>query len=447
MATHEYPKKDEPIIIVGAGVFGLGLAYELAAVRGYTNITVLDRHQPPVADGSSVDVSRIIRAEYGDPLYAALATEALVGWRGPKYSPFYHESGFVMLAEHKDQPYFAKCSEQRKTRNQDGRSEQVQEFTAAETDVAVKELYPGVQADLAGLVAVHNPRGGWADAAAAIQALAQSCSLAGVSFITGRRGTVVGLKRDGQRVVGVCVASGQELLAAQVVLAIGAWTNRLVEGVNHAMVASGQPIAFVQLTAAEAATLQPSPVLINMSTGLFCFPPTPNTHLLKIARTCYGYATSFPATADGMIGRQRVISSPKLEGNNASSGFLPQDADEALRKGLRQFFPAFADRPWSRRRLCWYTDTPEGDFVVDHHYQLQGLFLATGGSGHAFKFLPVLGKYVADCFENKASPALRQKWQLRPPAAGAEETVNMLGDGSRAGPPLRMLTPDEQANL
>jgi sarcosine oxidase/L-pipecolate oxidase len=381
MTTYQLPSKSEPIIIVGAGVFGLGLAYELAAVRGYTNIAVLDRHLPPVVDGSSIDVSRIIRTEYADPVYAALAAEAIVGWRGPKYSAFFYETGYVMLAADEDNHYFAKCKDQREAGKRDGRGEPVQEFTAAEADIAIKELYPGVQAKLAGLVAMHNRVGGWANAGAAIHALAQSCGIAGVSFITGRRGTVVRLKRDGHRVTGVCVASGEELSAAQVVLATGAWTNGLVEGVDHVTIASGQPVGFVQLTAAEAATLQPSPVLINMSTGVFCFPPTPETHLLKIARNGHGYATSFQTTSNAKTGRQRVVSSPNRDGNNAHSGYLPQDADEALREGLRQFFPAFADRPWSKRRLCWYMDTPKGDFIVDHHPQVKGLFVATGGSG------------------------------------------------------------------
>lgn len=51
----------ESVIIVGAGVFGLSTA--LAIERRYPNtkVTVIDRSAPPVADGTSVDTSRIIR--------------------------------------------------------------------------------------------------------------------------------------------------------------------------------------------------------------------------------------------------------------------------------------------------------------------------------------------------------------------------------------------------
>lgn len=73
-------------------------------------------------------------------------------------------------------------------------------------------------------------------------------------------------------------------------------------------------------------------------------------------------------------------------------------------------------------------------------------------SSSGFKFLPVLGRYLADCFEGKASTEIRDKWRLPPALALSQgsETVaalSMVGDGSRAGPPLRKLTRAEQAKL
>jgi len=68
-------------------------------------------------------------------------------------------------------------------------------------------------------------------------------------------------------------------------------------------------------------------------------------------------------------------------GNNANAGYLPEDTDKHLRDGLRQPVPQFGDRPWWRRRVCWYSDVPEGDSIAESHPNLQGLFIATGGSG------------------------------------------------------------------
>jgi heterodisulfide reductase subunit A-like polyferredoxin len=39
--------KDSRIVVIGAGVFGLSTAVELAH-KGYKNIVIVDRHVPPV---------------------------------------------------------------------------------------------------------------------------------------------------------------------------------------------------------------------------------------------------------------------------------------------------------------------------------------------------------------------------------------------------------------
>lgn len=72
---------------------------------------------------------------------------------------------------------------------------------------------------------------------------------------------------------------------------------------------------------------------------------------------------------------------------------------------------------------------PTGDFIVDYHPDYAGLFLATGGSGHAYKFFPVLGDKVVDAIEGKLEPELRNlwKWPVKVDQSAFE------GDGSRSG--------------
>ncbi|KAE8379862.1 FAD dependent oxidoreductase [Aspergillus bertholletiae] len=426
--TDNTPLKTDAILIVGAGVFGLSTALELT-LRGYNNITVLDRYLPPVPDGSSVDISRIIRSEYADPLYSQMAQEALKGWKS-EYRDYYHHTGFAMLSETASNPYIEKSLEITHTQ---GRT--LEEFVDGN---GLKELYPDLRADLSRFRAYHNSDGGWADAEGSIRHLSHRCSRAGVSFVTGPRGTVLSLQRQGSRVVGLNVASGDFIPANQVILSTGAWSNLLLD-VSHTASASGQPVGFIQLSPEEGRSIAKIPVMINLSSGIFCFPPTSGTNILKVARHSYGFATSIRSEATN-----RVVSSPKLDSNNADKSFLPEEADKALRDGLRKLIPRFADRPWLNRRLCWYTDTPEGDFVVDYHPKMDGLFVALGGAGHGFKFLPVLGRYIADRYENRAPETLRQKWRFRWPDGSGDVKI---GDGSRGGPPLRVLTVAEQSKL
>jgi sarcosine oxidase/L-pipecolate oxidase len=299
-------------------------------------------------------------------VYSQMAQEALEGWKSD-YKEYYHHTGFAMLSETSSNPYIEKTLE---IIHAQGRS--LDEFVDGN---GLKTMYPDIRADFSSLRAYHNSEGGWADAEGSIRSLSHRCSQSGISFVTGPRGTVHSLRKSGSRVVGVDVANGEFLPAAQVILSTGAWSNLLLD-VAHTASASGQPVGFIQLSLEEARSIARTPVMINLTTGIFCFPPTPGTNILKVARHSYGFATSIRGN-----GSDRTVSSPKLDSNNADKLFLPQEADEALRDGLRQLVPQFAERPWSNRRLCWYTDTPEGDFVVDNHPTLDGLFVAIGGAG------------------------------------------------------------------
>src|SRR5947209_5053773 len=94
------------ILIIGSGVFGLSTALDLTRRPQYdkATITVLDRSPFPSSDGSSVDTSRIIRADYSDPAYAALAARAQDEWRNNDPGELgangrYSESGLVLVAD------------------------------------------------------------------------------------------------------------------------------------------------------------------------------------------------------------------------------------------------------------------------------------------------------------------------------------------------------------
>ncbi|CAG9981776.1 unnamed protein product [Clonostachys byssicola] len=427
--------KTDPIVVVGAGVFGLSIALELRQ-RAYKNITVLDRMLPPVADGSSNDTSRIIRPDYVDTFYARLATEAIGLWReSDLLKPFYHPTGFVLASE--------KARDEYLEHGKQVLSQQGNRFQSFQTTDELKSIRPelrDITFPFSGYIS-HNA--GWVDAAGAVRAVAERLGELGVSFVTGPRGTMTSLKTNqDSQVVGVIVAHGPPIPASRVILATGAWTNHYLN-LDGAITSSAQPVGFIKLTPEEAHTLGNMPVVDNMTSGCFVFPPTPDTHVLKIARHSHGFETSIAPDSQS----ERRISAPKRDSNNAAASWIPEDADAAFRKALKQLVPIAAEKPWARRRLCWYTETPRGDFIADHHPSLTGLFVVTGGAGHGFKFLPVLGRYTADCFEGKASEELQRRWKLHVDEDKAPPGPIVCNDGSRRGPARRKLTSVEQAKL
>ncbi|KAM0489960.1 hypothetical protein ACHAP8_012064 [Fusarium lateritium] len=330
MVLKESLPKSGSIVIVGGGIFGLGTALELKK-RGYENVTILDRYNIPVPDGSSVDISRVIRVEYASELYATMAREALRGWNS-EYKDHFHPSGFVMMADKTvDASYVAKSKSM---------SERLGDNSGEITDAKqLRTRYPNFPATTEGFNAYVNPRGGWADAQASVRQLSEECSLQGVNFITGPRGTVKSLQIQNKRVRGVYVAEGELISADQVILATGAWSNQIVP-ISHASSASGQSVGFIQLSPEEAASLQGMPVIIDFTSGVFVFPPYPGKNLLKVAHHGYGFATRM-SVDDG----KRLVSSPKLIGNNAEAGYQRSTDDTKLAIRTQDGFHDFLQPP------------------------------------------------------------------------------------------------------
>jgi sarcosine oxidase/L-pipecolate oxidase len=77
------------------------------------------------------------------------------------------------------------------------------------------------------------------------------------------------------------------------------------------------------------------------------------------------------------------------------------------------------------------TDTRNGDFLISYHPKYKGLFIATGGSGHGFKFLPVIGDSIVECIQGRTPEDFKGRWEW-PKERMPEE--QWAGDGSRGGP-------------
>ena len=78
---------------------------------------------------------------------------------------------------------------------------------------------------------------------------------------------------------------------------------------------------------------------------------------------------------------------------------------------------------------CLYNDTLDEHFWIDHHPEKEGLSVATGGSGHGFKFGPVLGDLIADVVEGRPNEwADLFRWRELSPDTTGEEASRYHGD-------------------
>ncbi|KAI9704452.1 MAG: hypothetical protein M1836_007315 [Candelina mexicana] len=428
--THESPPFKVPVVIliVGSGVFGLSTALALSKRPQYaqSKIILLDRLPFPAADSSSIDTSRIIRADYASAAYTSLAAQAQELWRGEWGTEGrYSESGLVLTADKQSSDYVrASLANVRRLAREAQDEGGVEELNTAE-DIE-REVGTGGHSGSWGYI---NRRSGWADAEAAMRYARKKVEHHGrVDF---RTGEVRRLLRIGNDIEGVELASGETIFASLVVLATGAWTGKLLDLRGRAE-ATGQVLAYMNITQQEQERLERMPILLNMSTGLFIMPP--KERVLKFARHAYGYSNPTRVHHPEKAGAWIDVSLPKTQVDKPGQ-WIPKEGEEACRRAVREMIPSLGNRPFASTRVCWYTDTPEGDFIITYHPGYSGLFLATGGSGHGFKFLPVIGERILDAIEGNTPDEFKAKW------AWPEKTVDVVitKDGSRGGRPGMVL--------
>jgi glycine/D-amino acid oxidase-like deaminating enzyme len=202
---------------------------------------------------------------------------------------------------------------------------------------------------------------------------------------------------------GVVTRSGERLEADRVVVCAGAWTPTLLPWLSDRLQATAQPVVYLGTGSPEEFRGRQ-------------FPPW----AADIANSgWYG----FPALDDGRIKIGHHGRGTKVEPDERP----PVGAHHVarLRTFLEEAIPALADAPVVGERVCLYCDAFDGDFLIDCDPDRDGLVVATGGSGHGFKFAPVLGGLIADVLEGRPNPwAYRFRWR----SVGEART-----DAARAG--------------
>ncbi|RMJ22504.1 FAD dependent oxidoreductase [Aspergillus sp. HF37] len=415
-------------LIIGAGIFGLSTAFHLALrdPRHASRITILDRAPAPSAPAASTDLNKIVRADYSSPLYMELGFGAISAWKEPPFRDFYHQTGWVMMDEEDSdlaervRANFRAC----------GREEGIADLTEDE----VRSKWGGLlnDTDYTGFGRYYfNATAGWADAGAAVARLAEEVVKMGVRY---RVAEVEGIIPGDGGVQGVQLKNGQVCSADRVLLCTGAWTSAVMsfvedvldldpeDRIENQVTAAGVCVAHVQLTDEEREKYSQLPVYVYGANGMI--PPSCSPvyyHLTRpgevIPPTASGIlkftnATSFKNTVVTQTGH--LISVPPLDSQLAVPRCLQEEALQQLRARL----PRVVDngRQVDYFRLCWDSVSPNQQPLITRHpdARLGNLYLAVGGSFHCWKFLPVIGRYVANVLDGASNgPEKDQAWQWK----------------------------------
>lgn len=268
----------------------------------------------------------------------------------------------------------------------------------------------------------YNKVGGWGEAARSVEVGLKRIKKLGGKVRGGAE--VVSFKQEGKKIKGVVLKSGEVVPADLVVVAAGAWSPALMASPAIAarlppVVATGQVVAMVQLTPEEMKVQSKCPVIFNLDNGFYVFPPTADG-IVKLAIHAGGYTNHI---SDSYNGAKVSVPRTKLS-DDVDRGVLPVEAVQALRAHLATHYPALARKPFADVRMCWYCDTVTGDWLIDYHPDYENLFLATGGSGHAYKFACNIGREVLAILERRGNVAFTDRFSFAPTAPSGADVRN-----------------------
>ena len=157
------------------------------------------------------------------------------------------------------------------------------------------------------------------------------------------------IDRGNGRVTGVTLDNGSFLGADLVVVAAGAWSNKLVD-VGSRIHPIGHEVAWIRVTPEEEKQWKHMSITTNMSTGINLFPPYRGE--VKVLRRSPGFInTTVVANPDNGCGKLK-ISHPRTIVDHPTDQ-IPADAEASIRENLREIMPPLADRPFDRTKICW----------------------------------------------------------------------------------------------
>jgi sarcosine oxidase / L-pipecolate oxidase len=393
------PEKPAPIIIAGSGTWGLSTALHLSNA-GFTNITVFDKaSEIPSRYSAGYDINKIVRPEYEDPFYTELALEAIKGWKTPLFGPYYHHTGYVVATSHRAPP--------KATKHLNEALHTIKEHPFFKPHITplpeakdFKDIFWQFTGP-AGFKGYINRHAGYAHSANAMKGIFHHLTTRGVKFILGsEHGQIRELLYKGKKCVGVKTVDGRAHDAVVVISCLGAFQASLIPEVGKFSVAKSWSVAHVQLTEEECDCLRGIPVLNIRDLGFF-FEPDPATRLFKLCPLGAGYVNK---DKNGM-------SLPPLEKLPAPQDYIPVEDERKLRVLLRETFPWMADRPFVDKKMCWFADTADSEYMVDFVPGTENsLVVLSGDSGHGFKMMPIVGSWVLDLLKEGRQKLDRWGW-------------------------------------
>ena len=371
-------------VVLGAGSMGLSTADALTK-QGQT-VLLLDRYDPPHAFGSHHGDTRLFRMAYAEgAAYIPLLQDARRRWLDLE-----HRAQALGLP-YRPGDLFAPIGVINVSRESGALAKEVQDSIDAyalpcerlDAQEAMSR-WPGLSLADDGVVYLDS-QGGVLFPQACLTVYKEACLAQGAKVMVGQgRVWVDPVSLD------ISIDwNGEHFAAKNLVVTAGAGAKDVLDsqlGLSLPLQVTRKTVAWFRPRAGTAPSRSVPPALPN---SLYEAPLFPGFLAESEQGTFYG----FPDFGDGVkLGRHDGGTPCTLETVDRDFASDPRDERE-LRSFLESFLPQAAGR-LERGSVCLYTMTPDEHFVIDYHPRYDNVVIATGFSGHGFKFASVVGEVV-----------------------------------------------------
>lgn len=348
------------IIVLGLGAMGSSACYHLAKLG--LNVIGIEQFEVGHERGSSHGKSRIIRKAYFEhPDYVPLLNRSYELWEMLSHETdqtLYHETGLI---------YF--CPEQGKM---------YQGITsAAKIHKIPLELLSGnhlkkyqnrfqVPQDFKIL---FEPQAGFLEVENCVKAHIKSAQKFKAKILQNE--VVLSWKATESHVE---VHTNKGLYqASRLVIAGGAWSERLLNDLGLSLQVLQKTMFWFKAADSFLEKNQTPCFLYELPEGIFYGFPSLEGHALKVAEHSGGLKVTHPL---------------KLDQNLNQNEFLK------VKNFVQQYFIGCGPELLSYK-TCFYTMTPDENFILDLHPKYKNVSFAAGFSGHGFKFSSVIGEILS----------------------------------------------------
>ena len=351
-------------IVIGAGGMGSATAYHLA--KSGADVLVLEQFQRGHTFGSSHGETRIIRFFYDKPFYTELMKTAYTEWRALESvsgKPLLFITGSVSIGT-KGNPYGRAAR-----KSLDAAGVESEWWSATQLAKHFPQLRVSNNMDI-----LWQKDTGFLHAAECVSTHLQLAEQHGASVQ--EETTVTGI--DWQADVPTVQTENGQFHGRKVVVTAGAWAGNLLAELNLPLTVTKQQVCYYQPTDTDRFQPDRFPVFTEATPdGEFLYgTPAFGRNGLKMARHGRGQITS-PDTCE----------------RTPDADYIAH-IDAYVQERIPELGKA------THAEVCLYTETRDEDFIIDAHLHCPDILIATGFSGHGFKFCSLVGRIMSELVRN-----------------------------------------------